>query len=51
MLIHLQNWKAEFHKWLGKDRVGISVGDKKKDIFFKAFTTRWVLSHFMASSS
>ncbi|KAI0750810.1 P-loop containing nucleoside triphosphate hydrolase protein [Daedaleopsis nitida] len=24
------NWKNEFHKWLGKDRVGIFVGDKDK---------------------
>ncbi|KZT04627.1 uncharacterized protein LAESUDRAFT_727800 [Laetiporus sulphureus 93-53] len=26
----INNWKSEFHKWLGKDRVGIFVGDKGK---------------------
>ncbi|PCH43504.1 hypothetical protein WOLCODRAFT_164492 [Wolfiporia cocos MD-104 SS10] len=26
----INNWKNEFHKWLGKDRVGIFVGDKDK---------------------
>ncbi|KZT19708.1 hypothetical protein NEOLEDRAFT_936097 [Neolentinus lepideus HHB14362 ss-1] len=24
----VNNWKMEFHKWLGKDRVGVFVGDK-----------------------
>ncbi|KAJ3826895.1 SNF2 family N-terminal domain-containing protein [Lentinula raphanica] len=24
----INNWKAEFHKWLGRDRVGVSVCDK-----------------------
>lgn len=23
-----QNWKAEFHKWLGRDRVGVSICDR-----------------------
>ncbi|KAJ3760057.1 P-loop containing nucleoside triphosphate hydrolase protein [Lentinula raphanica] len=27
-LIVCPNWKAEFHKWLGRDRVGVSVCDK-----------------------
>jgi len=27
-----QNWKAEFQKWLGRDRVGILVCDKKGNI-------------------
>lgn len=26
----VQNWKKEFHKWLGKNRIGIFVGDKEK---------------------
>jgi DNA repair and recombination protein RAD54B len=26
----LQNWKAEFHKWLGRDRVGIVTCDKDR---------------------
>ena len=26
-----QNWKAEFHKWLGRDRVGIITCDKNSD--------------------
>ncbi|KAI0771634.1 SNF2 family N-terminal domain-containing protein [Trametes elegans] len=26
----INNWKNEFHKWLGKDRVGVFVGDKDK---------------------
>ncbi|KAG2015919.1 SNF2-family ATP dependent chromatin remodeling factor snf21 [Coprinopsis cinerea AmutBmut pab1-1] len=33
----ITNWKAEFHKWLGRDRVGITVVDKEKvniDAFF-----------------
>lgn len=28
LLTVLQNWKAEFHKWLGRDRVGIVACDK-----------------------
>ncbi|KAJ3749171.1 SNF2 family N-terminal domain-containing protein [Lentinula detonsa] len=24
----INNWKAEFHKWLGRDRVGVSVCDR-----------------------
>ncbi|CCM04369.1 uncharacterized protein FIBRA_06542 [Fibroporia radiculosa] len=28
----ISNWKNEFHKWLGKDRVGIFVGDKDKAV-------------------
>jgi len=34
---HLQNWKAEFQKWLGKDRVGVTAcaNDKTNiDAFF-----------------
>ncbi|RPD67158.1 hypothetical protein L226DRAFT_549783 [Lentinus tigrinus ALCF2SS1-7] len=26
----INNWKNEFHKWLGKDRVGVFTGDKDK---------------------
>ncbi|KAG2128615.1 P-loop containing nucleoside triphosphate hydrolase protein [Suillus bovinus] len=26
----VNNWRAEFHKWLGRDRVGILTGDKDK---------------------
>ncbi|EMD37765.1 hypothetical protein CERSUDRAFT_94757 [Gelatoporia subvermispora B] len=26
----ITNWKNEFHKWLGKDRVGVFTGDKDK---------------------
>ncbi|KAH9830730.1 SNF2 family N-terminal domain-containing protein [Rhodofomes roseus] len=26
----INNWKNEFHKWLGRDRVGVMVGDKDK---------------------
>ncbi|PIL37156.1 hypothetical protein GSI_00848 [Ganoderma sinense ZZ0214-1] len=26
----INNWKNEFHKWLGRDRIGIFVGDKDK---------------------
>ncbi|KAI0045277.1 hypothetical protein FA95DRAFT_1561280 [Auriscalpium vulgare] len=26
----INNWKNEFHKWLGRDRVGVFVGDKDK---------------------
>ncbi|KAI0093328.1 SNF2 family N-terminal domain-containing protein [Irpex rosettiformis] len=26
----INNWKSEFHKWLGRDRVGIFAGDKDK---------------------
>ncbi|KAI5123982.1 hypothetical protein M0805_006394 [Coniferiporia weirii] len=28
----IANWKKEFHKWLGKDRVGILIGDKDKEV-------------------
>ncbi|KAI0081996.1 hypothetical protein K474DRAFT_1612582 [Panus rudis PR-1116 ss-1] len=27
----VNNWKNEFHKWLGRDRVGVFVGDKDKE--------------------
>ncbi|KAE9401638.1 hypothetical protein BT96DRAFT_964962 [Gymnopus androsaceus JB14] len=27
----INNWKAEFHKWLGRDRVGVSVCDKNSN--------------------
>ncbi|KAH6914098.1 RAD54B protein [Coprinopsis sp. MPI-PUGE-AT-0042] len=33
----ITNWKSEFHKWLGRDRIGITVVDKDKvniDAFF-----------------
>ncbi|KAI0066149.1 hypothetical protein BV25DRAFT_1879216 [Artomyces pyxidatus] len=26
----VSNWKSEFHKWLGRDRVGVFTGDKDK---------------------
>lgn len=26
----INNWKSEFHKWLGRDRVGVLTGDKGK---------------------
>ncbi|KAH9998501.1 P-loop containing nucleoside triphosphate hydrolase protein [Russula compacta] len=26
----LNNWKSEFHKWLGRDRIGVLTGDKGK---------------------
>ncbi|KAA1474331.1 hypothetical protein DENSPDRAFT_840910 [Dentipellis sp. KUC8613] len=26
----VSNWKNEFHKWLGRDRVGVFTGDKNK---------------------
>ena len=35
-----QNWKAEFHKWLGRDRVGIVTCDKNNtaiDLFGRSF--------------
>ncbi|KAF9071019.1 SNF2 family N-terminal domain-containing protein [Rhodocollybia butyracea] len=28
----INNWKAEFHKWLGRDRVGVSVCDKNVNV-------------------
>ncbi|KII92162.1 hypothetical protein PLICRDRAFT_50591 [Plicaturopsis crispa FD-325 SS-3] len=28
----VNNWKAEFHKWLGRDRVGVFTGDKDKGV-------------------
>ncbi|RDX55621.1 hypothetical protein OH76DRAFT_1397013 [Lentinus brumalis] len=28
----VNNWKSEFHKWLGKDRVGVFTGDKDKRV-------------------
>ncbi|KAJ3805914.1 SNF2 family N-terminal domain-containing protein [Lentinula lateritia] len=27
----INNWKAEFHKWLGRDRVGVSICDRNTD--------------------
>ncbi|TBU32764.1 P-loop containing nucleoside triphosphate hydrolase protein [Dichomitus squalens] len=27
----INNWKTEFHKWLGRDRIGIFTGDKDKN--------------------
>ena len=29
-LMPLQNWKAEFHKWIGRDRIGVMTGDQEK---------------------
>ncbi|KAH7920920.1 hypothetical protein BV22DRAFT_1020349 [Leucogyrophana mollusca] len=26
------NWRSEFHKWLGRDRVGVFTGDKDKTV-------------------
>ncbi|KDQ57711.1 hypothetical protein JAAARDRAFT_156637 [Jaapia argillacea MUCL 33604] len=37
-LVH--NWKAEFHKWLGKDRVGVFVGDKDKTVIKQFLNSR-----------
>lgn len=37
-----QNWKAEFHKWLGRDRVGVVTCDKDKKAaltFMNAYVT------------
>ncbi|KAF8518738.1 SNF2 family N-terminal domain-containing protein [Gautieria morchelliformis] len=28
----VNNWKNEFHKWIGRDRIGIFVGDKDKSV-------------------
>ncbi|EGN99526.1 hypothetical protein SERLA73DRAFT_72346 [Serpula lacrymans var. lacrymans S7.3] len=28
----VNNWRAEFHKWLGRDRVGVFTGDKDKAV-------------------
>ncbi|KAF8588695.1 hypothetical protein K439DRAFT_582988 [Ramaria rubella] len=28
----VNNWKNEFHKWIGRDRMGIFVGDKDKSV-------------------
>ncbi|TFK75322.1 hypothetical protein BDN72DRAFT_511952 [Pluteus cervinus] len=28
----INNWKAEFHKWLGRDRIGVVVCDKDKNV-------------------
>ncbi|KAJ6497887.1 SNF2 family N-terminal domain-containing protein [Mycena sanguinolenta] len=27
----INNWKVEFHKWLGRDRLGVVTGDKDKN--------------------
>ena len=38
--IWFQNWKAEFHKWLGRDRIGVAACDKDKKVarsFMNAF--------------
>ncbi|OAX36093.1 hypothetical protein K503DRAFT_721959 [Rhizopogon vinicolor AM-OR11-026] len=32
----VNNWRAEFHKWLGRDRIGVFTGDKDKSAI-KAF--------------
>ncbi|OBZ66115.1 DNA repair and recombination protein RAD54B [Grifola frondosa] len=36
----INNWKSEFHKWLGKDRVGIFVGDKDKAVIKQFLNSR-----------
>ncbi|CDO75591.1 hypothetical protein BN946_scf184858.g31 [Trametes cinnabarina] len=36
----LNNWKNEFHKWLGKDRVGVFVGDKDKSTIKQFMNSR-----------
>ncbi|KAI0790697.1 P-loop containing nucleoside triphosphate hydrolase protein [Abortiporus biennis] len=36
----INNWKSEFHKWLGKDRVGILVGDKDKNTILQFQNSR-----------
>ncbi|KAF8170206.1 SNF2 family N-terminal domain-containing protein [Mycena galopus ATCC 62051] len=28
----VNNWKVEFHKWLGRDRLGVVTGDKDKNV-------------------
>ncbi|KAK7057394.1 SNF2 family N-terminal domain-containing protein [Favolaschia claudopus] len=28
----INNWKSEFHKWLGRDRLGVVTGDKDKNV-------------------
>ncbi|EIW61952.1 uncharacterized protein TRAVEDRAFT_57102 [Trametes versicolor FP-101664 SS1] len=36
----INNWKNEFHKWLGKDRVGVFVGDKNKSTIKQFLNSR-----------
>ncbi|EIN11409.1 hypothetical protein PUNSTDRAFT_141784 [Punctularia strigosozonata HHB-11173 SS5] len=36
----INNWKNEFHKWLGRDRVGVFVGDKDKAHIKQFINTR-----------
>ncbi|KAL6308182.1 SNF2 family N-terminal domain-containing protein [Sparassis latifolia] len=36
----INNWKNEFHKWLGKDRVGVFVGDKDKSTIKQFINSR-----------
>ncbi|KLO18384.1 hypothetical protein SCHPADRAFT_899782 [Schizopora paradoxa] len=36
----ITNWKKEFHKWLGKDRVGVFTGDKDKSTIKQFVNTR-----------
>ncbi|KAH8119362.1 P-loop containing nucleoside triphosphate hydrolase protein [Phellopilus nigrolimitatus] len=36
----ITNWKKEFHKWLGKDRVGVFTGDKDKSVIKQFINTK-----------
>ncbi|KAI0812391.1 SNF2 family N-terminal domain-containing protein [Irpex lacteus] len=36
----INNWKNEFHKWLGRDRVGVFVGDKDKALIKQFVNSR-----------
>ena len=29
---YFQNWKAEFHKWMGRDRINVVVCDKNVQV-------------------
>ncbi|KAG0704667.1 P-loop containing nucleoside triphosphate hydrolase protein [Suillus ampliporus] len=36
----INNWRAEFHKWLGRDRVGVFTGDKDKSTIKQFLNSR-----------
>lgn len=36
----VNNWRAEFHKWLGRDRVGVFTGDKDKSTIKQFLNSR-----------
>ncbi|KIM91969.1 hypothetical protein PILCRDRAFT_809966 [Piloderma croceum F 1598] len=36
----VNNWKAEFHKWLSRDRVGVFIGDKDKSVIKQFINSR-----------